>query len=113
MRGYKIKNGVGIIPKGTVHIPNSAFLEREDLVSIEIPESVKEIGANAFFGCTNLKDITIPDDVDKLEYRDQRGVFSITEHRPFPGLLDAVVNRGLIVYLHKKNEITDDWYFWN
>ena len=42
------------------------FAARSDLVSITIPKSVTEIGANAFYGCTGLTSITIPESITKI-----------------------------------------------
>ena len=45
-------------------IGKEAFLNCKLLVSIVIPETVKEIGDKAFSGCTALVDIEMPDEVD-------------------------------------------------
>ena len=50
MAKYKIKDGVGIIPKGKTRIEDDAFSDCEGLTSITIPDSVTEIGEEAF--CT-------------------------------------------------------------
>jgi len=47
-----------IVPPGTTEIENNQFSEREDLIHVIIPKSVKKIGANAFYFCSNLKTIT-------------------------------------------------------
>ena len=48
-------------------IGNSAFYCCSDLTSITIPEGVTAIGEFAFSGCNNLKSITIPFGVTRLE----------------------------------------------
>ena len=55
MAKYEIKDGVGIIPEGTVQIDPYAFQDCVDLTSVTIPESVTEILWNAFDGCIGLK----------------------------------------------------------
>jgi hypothetical protein len=67
MAKYEIKDGVGIIPKGTKTIEDSAFNSCEELKSIVIPDSVTEIGKHAFAGCTNLKAIVIPSSVNLID----------------------------------------------
>jgi hypothetical protein len=42
-----------------LRIGDSAFTEREDLISITIPGSVTAIGERAFSGCTNLMEVII------------------------------------------------------
>lgn len=46
-------------------IPNYAYIEREDLTDIVLPESIKSIGERAFAKCKKLKRITLP---ENLEY---------------------------------------------
>ena len=40
-------------------IAADAFKDNTDMISVTIPESIEEIGANAFAGCTNLKEIHV------------------------------------------------------
>ncbi|MCR5799566.1 MAG: leucine-rich repeat domain-containing protein [Lachnospiraceae bacterium] len=40
---------------------------RSDISSIVIPEGVKEIGYGAFYHCNNLKDVTIPKSVERID----------------------------------------------
>ena len=56
MANYKVKNGVGIIPKGKTTVESPAFQGRTDLTSVIIPESVMRIEESAFEGCIGLKD---------------------------------------------------------
>ena len=55
-----------LIQDGTVSISRCAFWECTRLRSIAIPNSVTEIGSNAFTGCTGLRSITIPNSVTKI-----------------------------------------------
>ena len=61
MAKYEIKDGVGIIPEGTVNIGMYAFEEREELREVIIPDTVVEIGTNAFKGCVNMEKVIFPD----------------------------------------------------
>ena len=49
-------------------IGEDAFYNCSKLESIEIPNSVKTIGDNAFYNCSNLKSITIPNGVKTIRY---------------------------------------------
>ena len=57
-----------IIPSdGSVtSIGNSAFYNCTSLVSIEIPDNVKSISNYAFYGCSSLKNVIIGDDVTSI-----------------------------------------------
>lgn len=57
---YEIKNG-------TKYIQDEAFYKCTVLTSISIPDSVTSIGQNAFSGCTGLTSITIPESVTFIE----------------------------------------------
>ena len=62
-------------------IEDAAFYYCTSLTNIEIPDSVTSIGHSAFYGCTNLTNITIPDSVttiDHLAFRDCTNLTSIT-----------------------------------
>lgn len=52
--------------KPVTYICEDAFYDCTSLTSISIPDSVDSIGASAFFDCTSLTDIIIPDGVTDL-----------------------------------------------
>ena len=54
------------IAEGVTEIGGWAFNSCADLVSVEIPTTVKTIGMNAFWECTGLAEITIPASVTEI-----------------------------------------------
>lgn len=55
-----------IIPDGVIKIGDGVFREM-GITHIKIPESVKTIGKNAFFGCQDLASVIIPRSVTNIE----------------------------------------------
>ena len=60
------ENGHAIIPEGTTEIIEMAFEDCKNLVSVEIPGSVRVINYGAFYGCTGLTSIVIPEGVEEI-----------------------------------------------
>ena len=54
------------IRSDTVGIADSAFYDCTTLQSVTIPDSVKSIGGEAFSGCSRLTSVTIPDSVTSI-----------------------------------------------
>ena len=59
-------------------VGKDAFFGCSNLTSIEIPDGVTSIGANAFLGCSNLTSIEIPDSVTSLGAYAFKGCSSLT-----------------------------------
>ena len=51
MAEYLVKDGMGIIPDGTIKIVDFAFWDCKELTIVVIPDSVTEIGLSAFNLC--------------------------------------------------------------
>ena len=63
---YKGNGGNIVIPNTVDNIGDNAFYDCKSLVSIIIPDSVIRIGDWAFCGCTSLSSITIPNSVTSI-----------------------------------------------
>ena len=59
-------NGVGTLVVYGTAIPDKAFYQCTTLKTITIPDSVTEIGNYAFFDCRSLTSVTIPDSVTTI-----------------------------------------------
>lgn len=71
---YKIKDG-------TLTIANEAFWGCTKLTSITIPNSVKSLGYRSFYGCNGLTSINIPDSVSSIglmAFQDSKNLANIT-----------------------------------
>ena len=54
------------IPNTVTEIGQNAFYYCNKMTSINIPDSVTTIGAKAFYSCSSLKEITIPQSVTSI-----------------------------------------------
>ena len=89
-----------IIPETIDNLPvtqvaSRAFKDNTNLKSIELPNSLKDIGDFAFSGCTGLTSVTIPDSVTSIGY----SAFSNTlwyNNQP-----DGLVYAGKVAYKYK------------
>ena len=66
------------IPESVTEIGNDAFRYCEGLTSIVIPESVTRIGNNAFHHCSNLTSVTLPDFITEIEFHTFSDCASLT-----------------------------------
>ena len=63
----KVNIPIEIDGKSVTSIGEYAFYNCTSLTEITIPDSVTSIGQYAFWGCTSLTEITIPDSVTRIE----------------------------------------------
>jgi hypothetical protein len=56
-----------VIRPGTTSIGKEAFYMCSSLASVAIPNSVRQIGSDAFAGCLSLVSVTIPDSVTRID----------------------------------------------
>ena len=71
-------------------IGNEAFYECTGLTSVDIPNSVTSIGKSAFFSCSGLTSITIPNSVTSIGWRVFSGCSSLE---------DIIIVNNMFVYL--------------
>ena len=64
-----------ILPRGLESIGAKAFYQCADIVEINIPDSVIEIGDNAFEGCQSLRNAILPPQIETIP----RGLFEKTK----------------------------------
>ena len=53
------------------HVDSAGFYEEPNIVSLTLPNTIKEIGYKAFAHCTNLSDLTISSDIDIITIDNQ------------------------------------------
>ena len=57
---------------GTEYIENFAFKSCIDLENLRLPQSIRVIGDNVFYGCDKLKNVYIPDGLEKIGILQER-----------------------------------------
>ena len=83
-------DGVYSIKKGVKIIANNAFNSCESLTSINIPDSVTNIGDGTFFYCKSLTSINLPDSMTSIGH----SVFSSCHSLTSISIPDGVTNIG-------------------
>lgn len=61
------EDGHAVIPEGSAEIIEVAFQDCTNLVSVEIPGSVRVINWGAFYGCSGLTAVVIPEGVEEIQ----------------------------------------------
>lgn len=67
------------IPNSVTEIGDNAFYECANLMSINIPDEVAYIGKSAFYGCKVLSSVKIPDSVRKINNQVFQGCSNLTD----------------------------------
>jgi hypothetical protein len=102
------------IPNSVIEIGKEAFRDCTSLESVTIPDSVTSIGNFAFQGCTNLTSITIPSSVTSIgayAFRGCTDLISIISSNPVPPNVVPEAFYGLLVdaYLYVPENSIDDY----
>ncbi len=67
-RAYKDYFDSVIVNEGCSNISQNAFYECDNIVSVDLPDTIETIGDSAFYYCSSLKQITIPENVSELGF---------------------------------------------
>ena len=65
------------VEKDKAFIEEGAFMYCSKLADVEIPKSVKKVGANAFDGCYELERVVLPQKLTTLEKETFRNCYSL------------------------------------
>ena len=65
-KNYKDYFDSVVVNEGCTNISQNAFYECDNIVSVDLPDTIETIDDYAFYYCKLLKNITIPDDVTSL-----------------------------------------------
>ena len=84
------------IPKVVTKINDYAFYGRSELTQITIPEYITEVGVNAFGGCQNLKTIKVDKNNKVLDSRDNSNAIIISnEDKLIQGCANTIIPTGI------------------
>ena len=97
-------NGSYLIPDGVVRILPEAFFCCTDLRDITIPDSVTYIGGGAFYACNSLTKIQIPSGVTEIDASAFRDCVNLTAVEADSGN-NTYVSDGGILFNREKTEL--------
>jgi hypothetical protein len=83
------ENGHAVIPDGATEIAECSFGYCRNLLSVEIPSSVKVINYGAFYDCTGLTSVVIPEGVEEIQECVFKGCTALT-HVTLPQSLKRI-----------------------
>jgi hypothetical protein len=92
-------------------IRTGVFEDCTSLTTIKLCESLKRIDANAFAGCTALREVVVPDNLEEVDcWYDLRGVVRGTITNPSSEELAENLKKGYALdFYYKGEERPDHW----
>ena len=85
------------------------FEDCSSLTTIKLCESLKRIDANAFTGCTALREVVVPDNLEEVDcWTDLRGVSKTTINNPTSEQLAENLKKGYAMVFYYKGETRPD-----
>lgn len=103
--GSACENPVCIIfPFYVKAIEDHAFENIDSLQAIYIPEGLKEIGFNAFAGCSNLRHVIVHDSIETIEYSQPERKWEISTGKQYDYLTEMLKRGVYVVHLYKSGE---------
>ena len=85
---------------GTEYIENFAFKSCVDLENLRLPNSIRVIGDNVFYGCDNLKSVVIPNGLEKIGILQER-TKTICKYKDVDFTINQLVN---LIYRDTKDD---------
>ena len=73
-----------------VAVAPSAFQGRRALVEVELPQSLRTVGANAFAGCVSLRRIALPENMDAIDHSDPPELQMLKQNKKIPTIKTIV-----------------------
>lgn len=83
---------------GIIYISQGAFRYCDNLISVDLPESLKYIHAHAFEDCPNLKELNLPSSlvsIDETAFLDSLDHPSLLAHAPYPSYANEWLNKHI------------------
>lgn len=93
-----------VLKEGTVSITDGAFERCSNLVSIELPSTLNNIGMLAFSGCIKLDSISIPESVKRI------GLYAFIATGWFNALPEGPIYFGSMLFGRKGFDILEDTF---
>lgn len=92
LKGWKKPSDTLVIPADVTEIAREAFKNCKDLQAVDFSSCTRltKIGAEAFFGCTGLKSLSLPASLRTLEYSVFFGCTGINETVVLPANLETI-----------------------
>ena len=92
-------------------ILTGVFDDCSSLTTIKLCESLKRIDANAFTGCTALREVVVPDNLEEVDcWTDLRGVSKTIINNPTSEQLAENLKKGYAMDFYYKGDSRPDYW---